>query len=266
MHNQNFLETSASISFAGTSRDLEDNSIQRAFKNAEPVVTCDNGHPETANTATDHLIDPITDQGADSTGPDSASTSPIVPLGHNANVYYFISPSRQLRNMRAEALEAGRGIQALFLGMGKGTVKWCRSLFPARDNGRSPKVAGHWIIEQRNAKGVFDPSRADLRSIGVWHDGKGHAITHCGDRPVYPSGQVELLASSPKNFILIGAPRIDAPILSFFVNLSQTPLLRRTRSGALHALLRVAGLTCWRRSEFLAFLGEAGAARDRCAQ
>ncbi|WIY23886.1 helix-turn-helix transcriptional regulator [Parasedimentitalea psychrophila] len=266
MHNLNILGTPASISFAGNSRDLEDNSIQRAFKNAKRVVTSNNGPPETARAAAGLVFDPISEQGANSTGPDSVPTSPIVPLGHNANVYYFISPRRQLRNMRAEALEPGRGIQALFLGRGKDTVKWCRSLFPARDNGRSPKVAGLWIIEQRNVKGVFDPSRADLRSIGVWHDGKGHAIAHCGDRLVYPSGQVELLASSPKNFILIEAPRIDAPILPFFINLSQTTLWRRTRSGALHARLRVAGLTRWRRSELLAFLGEADAARDRCAQ
>ena len=38
------------------------------------------------------------------------------------------------------------------------------------------------------------------------------------------------------------------------------------QNSAPNAPLRVTGLTRRRRSELLAFLGEAGAARDRCAQ
>ena len=244
MHNQSISDTSASIRFSGSNNsDLEDNSIQRAFKNAKHVVTSNNGLPETAKTAMDLVIDPIVEQGANSTGPDIKLSNPIVPLGHNANVYYFISPSSQLRNMKAEALEAGRGVQSLFLGMGDDTIEWCRSMFPARDNGWSSKDAGLWIIEQCNAAGVFDPSRVDLRSAGVWRDDKGHATAHCVDRLIYASDKVEFPASSPKNFILNGAPKLDPSFLSFFV-----------------------GLTRWWRSEFSASLNQASVARDRCTQ
>lgn len=59
---------------------------------------------------------------------------------------------------------------------------------------------------------------------------------------------------------------LSAKETTIFLGMSRTTLWRRTRSGALPAPLRVAGLTRWRRSELLAFLDEAGASRDRCAQ
>ncbi len=59
---------------------------------------------------------------------------------------------------------------------------------------------------------------------------------------------------------------LSAKETATFLSLSRTTLWRRTRSGALPAPLRVAGLTRWRRSELLAFLDAAGLVRDRNAQ
>ena len=90
-------------------------------------------------------------------------TAPIVPLGHNAGQYSFIAPSGQYRRMPAEALEAGRGVRALFRGTGPDIEEWCLSKFPAKGGGWCQKEAGLWIIEQCNEKGVFDPDPPPLK-------------------------------------------------------------------------------------------------------
>jgi hypothetical protein len=140
--------------------------------------------------------------------------SPIVPLGHKNGLYYFISASGELRSIKAEALEAGRGVRSLFDGVSREAEIWCRSKFPAADNDWVPKGVGHWIIESCNAAGVFDPSTADMRSIGVWRAQHGKAVAHCGNRIMYPDGQVLSLSEYKANHIMIGAAPIALPAKS----------------------------------------------------
>jgi energy-coupling factor transporter ATP-binding protein EcfA2 len=84
-------------------------------------------------------------------------------------------------------------------------------MFSTADHRWCHKKAGLWIIAQCNAKGVFDPSSADLRSIGVWRDDDGGAIAHCGNRIISPDGQVSDLTEYHAKHTMTGARRITAP-------------------------------------------------------
>jgi hypothetical protein len=137
--------------------------------------------------------------------------SPIVPLGHMNGSYTFISPSGELRIMKAEALEAGRGVRALFSGVSPDAETWCHENFGVGNGDWSPKDAGRRIIESCNAKGMFDPNSADLRSIGVWRDGSGNAVAHCGNILAHPDGHTSQLAESRGTHIMRGAAPIAVP-------------------------------------------------------
>lgn len=166
---------------------------------------------------------------------------PIRPLGHARGSYYFISPAGELRNMKAEALEAGRGVAALFTGMGNDVEEWCLSQFPARDERWSPKDAGKWIIEQCNSKGIFDLESADLRSLGTWRDVDDAAVAHCGDRLVHPDGTVSIPQTNrlgQSGPVMIGAKSIPKPDFE--------PVLPDTFKGILHELEASWG---WKRKE-----------------
>jgi hypothetical protein len=136
---------------------------------------------------------------------------PIVPLGHKNGIYSFISPSGELRSLKAEALEAGRGVQSLFSGVSRGAESWCRSNFPTADNGWAHKEVGLWIIKSCNAAGVFDPSCADMRLTGVWRAQDEKAVAHCGNCIVYPEGQMLPLSEYKADHFMIGAAPIALP-------------------------------------------------------
>ena len=136
---------------------------------------------------------------------------PIVPLGHKNGTYFFISPSGELRSMKAESLEAGRGVKALFSGVNEEVESWCFLNFSSSKSDWSPKEAGHWIIKECNTRGIFDPTTADMRSIGVWRDDKAKAIAHCGDAVISADGAVIPLADHRARFIAIGAAPINRP-------------------------------------------------------
>ncbi len=140
---------------------------------------------------------------------------PIIPLGQSGGDYFFISASGELRRMKAEALEAGRGVRALLSGYGYVTEAWCLEKFPQKGGGWSQREAGQWIIDQCNGKGVFDPASADLRYVGVWRDEDGNAIAHCGDRLVQPDGQVMSPAAFQGKSVMIGAAAIASPDNSY---------------------------------------------------
>ncbi|WP_137702385.1 hypothetical protein [Marimonas lutisalis] len=101
-------------------------------------------------------------------------------------------------------------------------------MFSAQNNDWCHKRAGLWIIEQCNAKGVFEPGRADLRSIGVWCDDAGGAIAHCGDSLVFPDGQTQALLEHHAKYIPIGAGPITPPDL--------TPMLPGEAANLLHSI------------------------------
>ena len=118
------------------------------------------------------------------------ASDPIVPLGHKNGMYYFISPSGELRSMKAEGLEAGRGVKSLFTGVSDEIENWCHTNFSVSNGDWSQKDAGEWIIKACNNRGIFDPATADMRSIGVWRGDSGNAIAHCGDCVVSADGDI----------------------------------------------------------------------------
>jgi hypothetical protein len=111
-------------------------------------------------------------------------------------------------------------------------------LFPVHETGWSHKEAGLWIIEQCNAKGVFDPTSADLRLIGVWRDDNGSAVAHCGDRIVFPSGKTSGLIDYQADHTMIGSRRITEP------DLNRLPFDKELK--LLHEVERLWG---WKRQE-----------------
>lgn len=139
------------------------------------------------------------------------SYCPIVPLGHQNGIYYFISASGELRCMKAEALEAGRGVQALFCGVDDLAEDWCKQKFATNNGVWNSKEVGRWIIRACNQAGVFDPNNADIKSIGVWREYNGTLVAHCGDRLAYNDGQEITLPHRTDKSIMIGTTAITPP-------------------------------------------------------
>ncbi|AGI67601.1 hypothetical protein OAN307_c19520 [Octadecabacter antarcticus 307] len=139
---------------------------------------------------------------------------PITPLGQKGGEYFFISASGELRRMKAEALETGRGVRALLSGFSTAIDAWCVKNFPQQDGGWSPREAGRWIIDQCNGRGVFDPDSADVRAVGVWRDDEGKAIAHCGNHLVQPQGRSLAPSEYRGKCIMIGAAPITPPDIS----------------------------------------------------
>jgi energy-coupling factor transporter ATP-binding protein EcfA2 len=199
-------------------------AIREAARNSEAVLPPGSSDSlGTAGVGTEILV-MVSDFGHELE--EATPYCPIVPLGMDGGSYYLISPSGQLRKFTADTLEAGRGVRALFEGISTEVENWCTSMFPAGDNGWNPKQAGLWIIGQCNAKGVFDPSNSDLRSIGVWPDDGGGAVAHCGDQIVFPSGKALALTEYRAKHTMIGSRRITAPDLARLPQDAELNLLR----------------------------------------
>ena len=152
------------------------------------------------------------------------ATCPITPLGQKGGNYFFISASGELRCMKAEALEAGRGVRALLSGYSTAIDAWCLKTFPQKDGCWSPRMAGQWIIDQCNGIGVFDLGSADIRAVGVWRDDDGKAIAHCGNQLVEPGGRSLAPAEHRGKCIMVGAPPI-APPDNTFINSEEVEFL-----------------------------------------
>ncbi|SFM54267.1 hypothetical protein [Shimia aestuarii] len=212
------IETQAEQShlLGDQSEIVGDDPIATAFKNGRPVDMENEDLLEEAGegAATRPPAQGEAPNARIKPGSDVASrlmVAPVVALGHDSGNYYFIPPSGQLRKLSAEQLEGGRGVKALFAGNGPDVEEWCRSEFPARNNDWCHKQAGMWIIEKCNAKGVFDPSSADLRSIGVWRDQDKCAVAHCGDMLFRPDGKSLSVAAHHAKHVTVGARPIAAP-------------------------------------------------------
>lgn len=212
------------------------NSIHLAFRNAE-IVPPKGGSAGQLSTGESASPDGNRRVHQDLGNVSLPLVQPITPLGHHGGQYFIISPSGEFRRLSAETLEAGRVVRSLFLGSSPETEDWCRAMFPARENGWCHRKAGLWIIEQCNAKGVFDLNRADLRSIGVWRDDTGQAIAHCGDRLALPNGQSLALTEHHAKYVMVGAGPITVPDI--------TPMPLDTVRNLLHDMRRLWG---WNRS------------------
>ncbi len=137
-------------------------------------------------------------------------SSPVIALGHSGSTYSFLSPSGQVRNMNADALEAGRGVRALFLG-NESALDWCRKNFPDSREKWSPKEAGLWIIEQCNRRGIYHADAQDVRSIGMWRGADETAVLNCGDRLTLSDSQEVTLPYCTASAVYTAGPSLDVP-------------------------------------------------------
>lgn len=216
--------------------DTEKDAILTAFENAREILPVDD-HERLGKSVQESSDEAVSSNSSDEVA-EVTPYCPIVPLGHDGGNYYLLSTNGQLRKFSADSLEAGRGVRALLSGISPEVHEWCLSAFPARDNSWNYKNAGLWIIEQCNAKGIFDPSNADLRSIGVWRDDSGRANAHCGDRIVFPRGETAALTEYQAKHTMIGAMRISEP------DMRALPL-----DAELNLLRTVERLWGWKRAE-----------------
>lgn len=114
-----------------------------------------------------------------------AGPSPLVPLGMNSGTYYYLTPSGQLAETRAN------GLQKLgILGLYEAEAGWLHKAFQQTrlvdgeevPTGWNASKAAEWLIHQAARCGLFDPS-SDLRGAGAWPrsaDLTDPPIAHCG--------------------------------------------------------------------------------------
>lgn len=114
--------------------------------------------------------------------------------------------------MKAEALEAGRGVLALFKG-NEPAEKWCRDNFPGQHDGWSPKNVGGFILGECNKKGIVDPQNMDIRSQGVWRGREDGAILHCGRHLVFSDGSTTPLNAAARPAVYFACPELSDPDL-----------------------------------------------------
>lgn len=129
------------------------------------------------------------EDGAEPPGPgapgpsalEGAGPCPVVPLGHADGMFWFLSPSGQVRGITDAKLNAN-GIRGLF----EGRIPWLWDAFPRFDKSGETRVgwgaaqAQEYLIKGAAAQGLFS-AEACLRGDGVWPDEAGGLIVHCGD-------------------------------------------------------------------------------------
>lgn len=103
---------------------------------------------------------------------------PVTCLGTATGVYYFLSPSGEIRVLRAQDFR-----KQILISLFDGDVGWCWQIAPAvRGSWNAEAVIEH-LVRGCVAAGTFDPGRA-VHGLGVWQDkeaGEPQAIVHCGD-------------------------------------------------------------------------------------
>jgi hypothetical protein len=128
--------------------------------------------------------DAVDDAGPYRRDPDSAGTCPVVALGHQDGEYVFLSPSGELRRLKARDLGGAPGLVSLF----GGDLAWMKAAHPRYDREGNPvddfnaRAVMADLVRQCEAKGLFDPG-LKMRGLGVWPavDGARRvAVAHCG--------------------------------------------------------------------------------------
>lgn len=109
------------------------------------------------------------------------SPCPVTPLGRRQGIYYYLSPGGEVIAFTARD-HSVLGITALF----DGDLSWLYETFPRTGNksnvvGWIDRDASAWLMRQCSRRGFFDAGRF-LRGPGIWSDGKGGLILHCGDK------------------------------------------------------------------------------------
>ena len=146
------------------------------------------------------------DEGDEPGGPDE--DFPLIPLGHRQGIYYFLSPDGEMLEAQAERINEGM-LDKLF----GGETRWMLRHFQ-KVNRQGDKVLAvtnlrRWLIRRCRREGLFDPFTPE-RGLGVWPDGKGGVLCHCGDG-IWIDGQWRRAGIKRGDAIYPASWRIDRP-------------------------------------------------------
>lgn len=193
--------------------------------------------------------DEIRDSLAKAQPPEEPLQCPVVALGHLKGVYYFLSGSGEIREMRPRDMTA-LGLLSLFDGDGA----WLHEHYAKLDSKDRKtgeievNAAAAAMIRRCVAIGLY---RLDIpkRSIGVWRDDAlGGIVSHCGDKLVYfekGKRRAKRAGLHLGHAIYVGAPPIDqppaAPALAAAATEMLTAIRELWRFGAPHLALMVYG-------------------------
>lgn len=105
---------------------------------------------------------------------------PIVPLGENDGLHFYLSVNRQFRVMDSHSAEALRGLFA-------GRIDWLWGFMPKfkeqtgeQTNWDAARTADS-LIDACGKRGPFNPADK-LRGVGAWRGDAGELIFHAGDQ------------------------------------------------------------------------------------
>ena len=106
---------------------------------------------------------------------------PVAALGHRDGVYYFLSPSGEVRDKRPSELGRELDILDVFAGQSH----WLAERWPKKNDageivGWNVRQAGRGLMRACVSEGLWDPN-TPLRGPGVWRGDDGGLICHCGD-------------------------------------------------------------------------------------
>lgn len=111
--------------------------------------------------------------------PVSLDECPVTCLGTANGVYYFLSPSGELRVLHAKDFR-----RVVLISLFDGWVDWCHAVAPAPKDGWSIDLVAEILMRRCVDAGMFDPERA-VHGLGVWPDDASatpSVIVHCGDK------------------------------------------------------------------------------------
>lgn len=144
---------------------------------------------------------------------------PVVPLGHRQGIYYFLSPSGELRALGFRELTTN-GIASLF----DGDITWLEEQFPhfegkgkrRRADGFDVSATAQALMVMSRREGLFDLSMP-VRGPGVWRCAQSELIIHCGDQLIrvhgaaQKNGETESAGQKIGQIIYAAAPRVVPP-------------------------------------------------------
>lgn len=153
---------------------------------------------------------------------------PVVPLGHDAGSYYFLSPKGEVRRLATRDLNPN-GLISLF----GGRVEWLVTFFPKRDRDGSPmndfasRPAVIWLVRACEDVGLYDPATR-IRGGGVWRvaDAAG-PVVHVGDA-VLIGGEWRKPGVVMGRDVFPARPRITRPAVGRPATVTDTALIAET--------------------------------------
>lgn len=139
--------------------------------------------------------------------------SPVVPLGKQDKVFWFLDPHGQLIPMTSSEFGL-KTLQGLFAG--KKASDWLNRAFPQINKnerwvGFAAQYASQALMDECAEKGVFDP-RDKVRGLGCWRGEEGQLIQHLGN--VVLVGDKEHKPGEIGAHVYPGRPPIPSPVVA----------------------------------------------------